>query len=555
MRNYDAQEINFLRNITNNNGGDGVLLEDYKNLLGNGLDIEFFDHEAVGNNGNGIRIVNGDGNLRFLNSDIRDNLGSGIMTEDWTNSVAGDITFIGIFENGTSVISNNGAGADAGIDVIQNVGTQRLTVMDSTANGNGIGIRIQTDGIMSNMTANIVDNLSVSNSMTDGMRFVSTGGATLNLLIDQTRAVPANLPINGSNANGISFLVGSPAGGNTSTIQATVRNVNIIGSNGVGVAATVSDDGGIDLLVEDSTVSTNAQAFNFNLNTNNNLFVNSLMINNVSAIDNAFQGIVLQTFGGTLTDLSVVNSVFNITTQEVSGGINSDGILIAANGNASNMEIDNRTRFFLQGTTINNYLLNGVNIVSNGDAHVLANIDGNTITNNGLGFIPPAGPELPFFDGINLLAAGRSLMDARITNNTITGNFERSVDLLATDTATMNVLMVDNNAAGNDQGEDLGNDPIIDSFLEDFRAINNNAGTSNICLSMSNNFFAFGSLILNQLPNLPSQFILELDGNTNGFGPGIGINTQNAPFGSTCEVSIAAEEAAFAAAGFPTPNP
>ena len=115
----------------------------------------------------------------------------------------------------------------------------------------------------------------------------------------------------------------------------------------------------------------------------------------------------------------------------------------------------------------------------------------------------------------------------------------------------INVLFGDNNLALNDFAEDTNNDPIVDSGLEDFRAINGPGGQ--ICLSFTNNFFVLPELLANG--GGFGNFILELDGLTNGgFGMPLPPGITAADFGSTCEPSVIAAETAFMADGFP-PSP
>jgi hypothetical protein len=552
MQDYDAVAITFLRNITNMNGGDGVLLEDFKNQSGLGVDIDFIDHEAIANNGAGIRIVNGTGNLRFINSDIQDNLDGGIVIEDWTDSDPSARTLIGISTGGTSTISGNGAGAAAGIDVLQTVGTQTLIISDSTIDNNGTGIRLRTDGLVANLTASIIDNLSISGNTSDGVRAIATAGSRMGVLVDQpNRFTPDPLPMIGNGSNGMSFFVGSASGGNLATVEAIIRNVNIQDSAGDGIFTDVVADGGMALLVEDSTFLRNANALNLNLNTNFNGFVNSIEVRNITSTDHSAGGVLLNTFGGTFTDIQVVNSSFVVNnvvaTNTIIGGIVSDGIAINARGNSADPAVDNRVRAFLQGNTIRNHEFNGIELEASGDGHILAVVDGNEITGNGFGVGPRTGGGLavPFFDGISVVALEAGVVNTRITNNLVTGNFERGLDFFTEPDGTINAVAVGNNFGGNDVGEDLGNG-IIDSNISDMRVINNGV----LCLAMSDNFFVFDPEFLNN--NAAAFFRLELDGNTNGFGFA-DVMTPFTPgaFGSVCEGLIEAEEAAYLADGFP----
>jgi hypothetical protein len=121
------------------------------------------------------------------------------------------------------------------------------------------------------------------------------------------------------------------------------------------------------------------------------------------------------------------------------------------------------------------------------------------------------------------------------------------VDILTAGTSSINALFIGNILGSNDVAEDMAN-MIVDSGLEDFRAINGVGST--ICLSFSNNVFGLPELLVNNAG--VGSFILELQGSTNGgFGIALPANIILAPFGSTCEPLVAAEEAAFAADGFP----
>lgn len=563
IRDYDAAEIVFNDNQTDANGRNGVFLENFKNSTGNGLDLTFLDHVANGNNGNGIEIQGGDGNLQFLNSQLLNNLGAGLRVVDWTNNVPGDSTFIGITDGGTSNFMNNGFGLSApGVEILQTVGQQTVTITDSTLDGNGIGVLGRSEGVAADLTLNVVDNISIMNSGTDGLRFIAADGARLQTLVEQS-TLPL-LPIMGSGGAGISFLSGVSSGGAVSVIEAVVRNVSITGSGLDGVNVDVNQDGGINLLVEDSTVSLNGgSAFDFFLDTNGNGLVNTLMVNNITAMDNFSSGVNVNTLGGTLTDLVVTNSLFANMLLEMSGGINADGISVVATGNngMGSPEIDNRTRVFLQGNTIDRFTLAGINILSAGDASLFADIDGNNIgpalggpgggPGGGIGLLPPLGAaDLPHFSGIEIAATQDSLLSTRVANNVVNGYGDAGLDIVSTDNAALNASVIGNNLAGNDIFNPVA---MLGPPTDDFRALNL-SNTSSLCLSMSNNFFTLGAVIANAAI-APGQFPLELDGFTNGFGAAIGVNTADTPFGSTCLPAIQAEEAAFAAAGFPAPNP
>ena len=535
LNRYDADMIDFLSNITSNNARDGTHLEDFLNGAGTGTDIDFRSHTALGNGVNGINVVRGDGNLRFLNSNIQTNGGAGIRIEDWTTSIAGDQVLIGTTTGGTSLITGNGVG----IDVILNTGVSRVLITDSRIDANNIGIRAATDGLGTSLSTSVLDNLSVSSNLSDGMRFLATGGSTHTVLVDQTTTSgfsPLTMSGNGTIAgNGIQFFSGDKSGGNISLIDAIVRNVSITGSGGNGIAANVIQDGALNLLVETSTVSNNTlDGIDLIMNTNFNKVVNQITIRNSTFTNNGVSGLDMSAFGGTFTDLVLTSNTFN-------GGAG-DGIEISINGNLANPDFDNRTRLWFQGNVITGYLLNGIDLVANGDARMLARIENNLVSNNGF-----ATGALPFFHGINANTNDSAELDMRLTNNIITGNAERGLNLLTQDTGVINTIMLDNALGGND----LGDDPVAvnDTLIDDMTVIN--GVTGRICLSMSNNSF---SLLPPQFVNLgaPGFFVLELDGLTNGFGAGaVGTPATFPLFGTVCEPLVAAEETAFLADGFP----
>ncbi len=584
ITNYIAQEINFFNNVTDLNGRDGVRLQDFKGDPLVGVNVLFDEHTARFNNGVGINVIDGAGSLTIRRSVIGTeqdnatgisiaggNLGHGISIVDFvTNSPSDRILIIG------NDIIENGIGAGAGINLELNEGTTRALITGNQVDANGIGLLVNANdsdpmnGVTTTMDVQVVDNASFGSNIfggnvSDGMRFISTGGASLNLLIDESDGAGL-LPIlnNGTiSGNGITFLVGDDSNGNISNLTAIIRDVAVNGSSGDGISGTVVGDGQLQLLFENSTVNGNADGFDFNFDTNETQAINSIAIRNVTADNNAFSGFSLNTGPGTYTDVSLVNNLFTnsalanagIRPTGVGGPGFGSGVVINAIGDAAmgNPQVDNRTRLFVQGNTIDLYTFDGLAINTTGDASVLATIDGNTITNNGDGVLIPGNtqPDLPFFDGIALTATGSSSIDARISNNLVTGNAERGVDILTAGESEINVAFSGNNLALNDFAEDPNNDPIVDSFLEDFRAINGVG--SQVCLSFSNNFFVLPDLLLNG--GAFGSFVLELDGLTNGgFGVPLPPGITAADFGSTCEPAIAAEEMAFLADGFP-PSP
>lgn len=548
MQNWDAATVNFLRNQTNGNGGDGVRMEDFLAGAGQRASVRFAGHEASGNAGNGINVINGDGDLRFLNSLITNNNTSGIRVENWTNTDPRDVTLIGTTPGGTSTIAGN----FVGIDVLQGIGTQTLRITDSTVDNNGVGIRAAATGIASTLNTNIFDNLSVSNNLGDGMRFRVTGGALHNVVVEQpTLVVPGALPMlgNGSLAgDGIRFLVGD-GGPLVSTMNALVQQVNIQGTGGDGISSDVIGTGNLQLIVRNSTIDTGA-ANGVRLNIDNTVAgsVNSILLDGLTITDHAANGVSLTTGDDTFTDLLINNTVISNTAPGGLTGVtvNAFGLIDDPTPGVDPPVIDNRTRVIMAGSIINNFAQGGFSMLTDGDARGFAQLVSNQIFNNGQGV---DGATLPFFDGILIGALGESVINTRLISNIVTGNFEQGLLMGTGGFGTVNALLVDNNFAGNDVGEDTANDPTIDSNITD--AIFTNATDGMMCVAMSSNNFLFNPQFLNA--GAPANFIVALDGITNGFAFGaIGPGTVSpGVFGTTCEVLIDAEELAFIADGFP----
>ncbi len=549
MLNYDAAAMTFLRNTTSGNGGDGVRLDTFKAGAGQRANLDFVGHVADGNIGNGINIINGDGDLRFLNSQITNNLGSGIRLEDWRNTDPRDITLVGITTGGTSNITGNATGTGAGIDVLLNGGVQNLFVRDSSVDGNGIGIRAVANNVGTVLNTSILDNLSVSNNLADGMRFNVLNGALHNVLVDNpTRPVPAALPMlnNGLIAGDAIRLLAGDNSGLTSTMNAIIRDVNIAGTNGNGISANVVGDGNLQLTAQNSTLQGNAgNAIDLNIDNTVAGAVNSILLDSLLIQNNGLSGIQLTTGDDTFTDL-MINSV--VMANAASSGINGVNIntlgFVPANPMDPNT-IDNRTRVTMIGSIISNFQADGFQAVASGDSHLLLDLQSNQIFNNGDGGDPTA---FPFFNGMTIAATDTSVVNAALSNNLVTGNFEFGIAMGTLGDGTLNSVLIDNNFAGNDQGEDAGNNPIVDSFIDD--ALFTNSVTGNMCVALSNNVFQFNAVFQNGAA--PADFLVELDGITNGFDQAdLGANFVFPTFGSVCQGLLDAEALAFQGVGFP----
>ncbi len=512
MLNYDAAVVSMLSNITDNNFRHGVNLDGYVNGAGLGLDLDFLAHSGTGNNGDAIRVVSGDGDLRVVNSSSTANAGNGLTLIDWTTTNAADSVFVGTTTGGTSSFSNNGSGY--GIYNELNAGTQRFTVTDTVASNNLNGVGVRTTGVATNVISSIVDNVAFSNNAADGLRFLAESGSTQSVLIDQPASI-GSLGIAGNGANGVNFQVGNASMGTLSAIDAVVRNVTMNG-NGNGLFVSVLEDGAATILVQNSTASGNGNGISMLVDTNDNGALNRLIIDNVAMNGNVLDAVDVTTLGGSLTDIVIADSTFN--------GGGGSGVNVNAFGSPVIAGVDNMTRLTMSGNAISNFTAGGVDAIITGDANFLADIRGNSFTGNTGG-------------GVNLSTADDSRADIIVNGNTMTGNGAPGMSLLTAGDSTINALWINNAMSGNTGAG----------------ATATNAPMSNICLAMSSNFFSNGFTAVNNAAAV--DFVVELDGFTNGFGPGaLPGNVTVLPFGSTCEPAIALQQAAFNAAGFPDIN-
>ena len=512
MENYDAAAVQFLANITNDNLRHGVHLEGFVNGSGTGLDLDINTHSSDGNNADGIRLDSGDGDVRIANSSSTNNGLNGLTIIDWTNSIVGDAVSILSENGGVSDFSNNTAGF--GISNTLTAGTQNFNINGTSADGNLNGLGVRTVGITASIDSSIVNNTSFSNNVADGMRFFAEDGSSQNVLIENNTG--ANLAINGNGGAGINIQSGNVSAGTIASIQATIRNINSIANN-TGLNISAIDDGEATVAISDSLISASTtDGINMNIGTSNNGALNRLVMDNVTVTGSGDDAIQLTTDVGSKADLVVLNS--SLTTG---GG---SGINLSAAGSAAIAGTDNRTRMIVRGSTITGFTTAGINGVATGDsASVLADVRGNLISGNGA--------------GINLSTTDTALVSFNLIGNTLTGNAAGGANLTTAGTSTINAFWENNGFTGNGTPA---------------ASVTNGAG-SLVCIALSSNFFDNGFAATNA--GAVGDFIVELDGLSNGFGAGsLPANLTVGPFGAVCQPAIATEEAAFAADGFPAVN-
>lgn len=542
MENFDGTTFTFTRNTTNGNGRDGVHLEGYKNTSGQGGEFVFASPTSSNNTRHGIFMENVDGDVRIVNPNIQGNLDSGIKLVNVTNTQPGDRTFIGTTPGGTSNISNNGFGVQVLLDTPG--ATQNVTITDSTINNNtSIGILAEASGTGTQLTTNVVDNLSVSGSGGSGMRFTVKQGATHQVLVENQFA-PLTMNGNGAIAgNGIDLLVGDNSPGQISSMNAIIRNVNITNTSGFGIFSDVEQDGQLTLLTENVTINGASTGIRAIFDTNANMALSSALFDNVDILNVGADGVRLDVLDDSLVDFGFVNGSIRDDYDPLA--LSSNGFDARVSGGATTF-----ARILFQNNIIDSvtagtpaFAFDGVQITSSGAAHTLVNFDGNSILNNGPG--ADIG-NLPYFHGIDIQVLGASNFNLNLTNNTVTGNFEQSLNLNNAGIGSVANIFMRGNAFDSDFGEDAPIPPT--SNLLDMLVANGAGATT--CLSMSTNFFASPAVVTNAAG--PAAFKLELDGLTNGLGQPVILNpVMLVPFGSTCQAAIGAEEALFLANGFP----
>ena len=551
MQNYDGTSFRFLNNTTNNNVGSGVRLETFVNSAGMGSPLDIINPTSIGNQDDGITLAGYSGDVRILNSNIQNNINNGISLIDVVSPNPGDMVFIGTSGGGVSNILGNGVGTGAGVFNQFGVAGARqdLFITNSTIDNGGTGVSSSVTAVGASLTTQIVDNLSISGNQSDGIRLSASGGSLHNATVTNTAAAAGPLQIANNQGNGISqFASGT---GIASLLQTNVNNVNITGSGDNGMLFNSIEDGQLIANTTNSTIAgAGSDGVEINADNDNSLGVNEVRFDNLTMNGIADDGFDINVFQETFLDFSLSNSVLN------NGLAGNQGMEITVIGDDTLPTVDTRFRMHVVGSTITGFDSgNGIGITTLGDAHMFAQIEGTSITNNGFNQVATGTPAIPFGDGVSIAAGGESELALRLVNNQITGNGEQGVDIDTTGDAQVNALLQGNFLAGNDTQDDATTVP-IESGNADMTATNLAGGADQICIAMSTNFFTLPVVFTNTAGI--GQFEVELDGLTNGLGvpifnPGIGAFTIS-PFGSTCAPAINAEDAAFQGNGF-TPLP
>lgn len=579
MLNYDASVVELVSNITSDNGRHGVNLENALNSNGTGTDLDIFSHVSDSNGGDGVRIFDGNGRLRVINPNITNNAGFGLNIRNWVDPLAGDSTFIGGVGNTAAVFEGNGSGIQIELEGTGLV--QDVLITQARINGNGRGLLASAEGENTVLNLNIIDNISISQNRTEGIRQSVDDGGTINSRIENT-AFPLQVTANATDGGGsLSYVLNGLTGDDPGRINSVVRNVDI-NTGGAG-AITVDGTGNsqLNLDVADSTLQATV-GVDISLDNTGDEMINRTYFDNV--IVRADTGITGNSQDGTLWDFSLTNSDVQsngvlagaqVLDPTAPGGygpysdtLGDNGIIITANGGSilPGNSFDNLTRVNLVNNVVRDFTFSGINIQSFGDAQLLANVTANQILNNGPGEnndtdndgifeTPSTGgaavnpTESFFFDGLVVQANGNSTLSARISSNTLLNNFQQGIRIQTTGFGTVNAV-----ASGNQLSNDIGGDVtnpagvVLDQNQFDMAVVN--AVNGNICLSMSANTFRLPILFANG--GLPPSVGIGLDGASNGFTDADLPATVNSVGFGLCDDLVTAEELFFqATGGFP----
>ena len=526
--NFEAESLRFLRNQTNGNGRHGLFLENYLTMFG---DIDIIGHTADANGGIGIYVRNGDGDLDILNSQVTNNLQGGIRVEGWTNKDPDQDTVIGNTEGGTSNIFGNGVAGGGNLEFVLN-GTglrQDILVTGQSLDNGGRGVFVDVTGTDTVMNIDIIDNLSISNNLSDGIRMLANDGAVINTRIGNTEGTFALQMIDNVNAAGAGiFLAADGALGlDPATINATIDNVRIT------TPATTVNAGGIEVVSTNNALTNvvinnvdidqpsltgattrnggdGSEGIRLNYDNEGNPGVNTALVSNVDI--HSDEGIEINTGTNTSSDIVIIDSEIRPSGQAadetVTMGNNGpfvdffgdNGITVTTNG-AGTAAIDSLTRLRIQNVLVRDFAFDGINVQTFGDSNLLLYLTNNRIINNGAGINndddndqvynenPLSNIEDPlnliFHDGIDIEAFGQSFISTRIINNLFQENFERGLAINTFQQAQINVEMINNTFEGNDRGQDVDNIvpltgqltavaiPLDDDGINDFEVINN----------------------------------------------------------------------------------
>lgn len=536
--NYDATTINIAGTTATLNQGHGINMIGHRNAAGTGATFTFQETTTTDNSEDGIRLEDAQGTQAFLGIVSNNNTGNGVELIDVRQVSATQQTLFTAINNTPFQVTGND---DAGI--FNNLGvanaTQRLNITGATATGNSVGLEIRAEAAGASLTTNIINNTAIAANTHHGIILRSKNGSNHEVAIRNTVGL-LNMQGNGAaTGNGISMFVDNGVTTGGSTLIADIDGIDLgTTGNSVGIFGGTQANGTLIADINNVQVTNAGTVLQFVFANNDLTPISRIHVEDVRATATTGTGLAINVGALSSADFTMVNGNF----QDVN--------TVQTTAVGTNVAVSGRLRLDLSDNTFNGFGAQGVTASTFGAGLLLANIEGNTITNNGP-LITGIGTP-PHANGLEIFANGNSRIDARIVDNTITGNFQQGVVIEALpppfpapaiNNSTINVLLDGNVIAGNDQG----GPPVTEQFLQDFR-VTSTLG-SNICVALTTNTFTFAQAITGAGVN---PITLELDGLTNGPGfpsaPAGAI--VNAGFGTTCEPAIQAQETTFTGFGF-----
>ena len=565
--NFEAANIILNGNQTSNNGRNGVEIDNALNSLGTGTDILLTNHLADSNGGSGVTIEEGSGSVAVVGGTFTNNAAAGLALINWQTTGDDAITIDSLPDGTQPNFSNNTVGIN--LDLAGTGLTQTVTINDGTINTNDRGIVASADGVDTVLNLNVGGTTTLNGNANQAIDHLAQNGATINSVIAGDDAanplIINNNATNGAITSAINFTLDGTDPLNRTEINALIRDVNVVNASG-GQALNVNGMGEsvIDLLVEDSTLQSGGTAVQVTLNNAINGELNRTIFDNVNFFGN--NGFVGNSLPGTLWDLSITNSLFDGDGNPVLGGpplfSGVNGLVLTTTGGIipGTMESDNFTQVNFTGNTVQDFIFDGVQIFTFGDAQLFANIAANQIINNGPGQDNDGvtddgildGPTMAFdpttgffFDAIDVTAAGTSTISLVATNNNFLNNFQRSLDL-----TTFGSGQILASATGNRFASDIG----VDGTMFSLDLANGELGVQTnggqISLGLASNTFA--SLPAINVINLGviGDVTIGLDGLSNGFNAAAvpGFFTPSS-FGLS-DALVDAEGSVFEALGF-----
>jgi hypothetical protein len=444
VQNVAVNSLFFDGNTTNANLRHGLHVNNYTPTGTNALVIR--NHTGNNNLSRGIMLDVGTGSIDILNTTVNGNTGAGLTIRNWDNLNVGDRILIGNHNGGTSNFNNNGALGNIEILLLQAGLTNNVLVTGIQSNSGVRGIYGRADGIGTVLNIDIIDNVSFSNNVNDGIKLTATNSGVVNTRIGNTGFNDPLIMFDNTRGGGagISLIAEGVSPNPASQINAIIDAVFIsnhhnelfvpgtplrLSNMGIEVVSLGSAVANVDVL--NSQIGTQSILDPPGRDTRIGFFgefdndgaglINRIRMDNLLMINDF--GVIVQTFDDTFTDISIANSV--IRPHGIQGdGTRGDntpfgdidgtaGITITAFGAGvlsgqdnrtdrpdidpfysqyfpleivSDGNLDNLTRVTLLDNTIRDFHENGVDISTFGDAQMLLNMVGNSIINNGAGY-------------------------------------------------------------------------------------------------------------------------------------------------------------------------